>query len=198
MLAMLNRAETKRDVCCHPLSFSFAFTHCSLPSLRRSGTGSDYFVIFSGYSESRLYLSSGRCSPLTLACRCCSAGIFSGNTTNTSQCASCDRKNVWHLAEGIREAALHSFQACASSSHDQVGWVLSENSGIRCSYHHYGYVSHSVHVIPVGYFTKTPSSWPKKKVWTFHEELGWYSASWGQGSGSEKGTCGCCDISVAH
>ena len=27
---MLNRAETKRDVSCHPLSFSFVFTHCSL------------------------------------------------------------------------------------------------------------------------------------------------------------------------
>ena len=29
-LAMLNRVETKRDVSCHPLSFSFVFTHRSL------------------------------------------------------------------------------------------------------------------------------------------------------------------------
>ena len=111
-LAMLNRVETKRDVSCHPLSFSFAFTHRSLQfvdkfilELRRRETntekcqkladlalteeeldwGSDYFVIFSKYSKSILYLSSGRCSPLTLACRCCSAGIFSGNVTDTSR-----------------------------------------------------------------------------------------------------------------
>ena len=108
------------------------------PLVRRNGTGFGYFVTFSRWVS--ISCDHGRFLPLASACRHRTAGVFSGDTTNTSQCHSCDWENVQHLEDGIGEATLPYLQACTRSCYGQVGRVLPENCWIRCAYHCNGYV----------------------------------------------------------
>ena len=138
-LAMLNRADLKQDVSHDPLSFVLLVTHDLLQfvdefvfELRRKETNTekrrklgDLALTEEEWDRVRLFcnllqvfeclfVSSPRRLPLViaLACRHRSAGLFGRNTTDSSQCPSCNREDVQRLAEGIGEAALQCFQAC--------------------------------------------------------------------------------------
>ena len=166
--AMLNRAETKREVSQLPLTleYNIAQAHALLQccdefvfALRRKETSAekrrklgDLALSEEEWNQVRLFCnllqviyisirsSHHRILPLASACGHCTAGIFSGCTTNSSQCPSRNWKNVQHLAEGIGETTLPYFQACARSSYGQVGWVLQENRWVGCTYYCNGYV----------------------------------------------------------
>ena len=131
------------------------------------------------------------------ACRLCTAGIFGRSTTDPSQCASHNQKNVQCLEEGIRETAVQCFQACTWSSYSQARWVLPENGWVWCLYHCHGYVFFLSFGSPFNILLNGDfSTWSKEEVWTFREELGCWSSSWCQGVGSKEGVHFDHDVSI--